>query len=93
MNIVDQKKSKEICISVDWMAYDFFLEKPLSENEILKMKSLGSFVYLKSLKQPFFKVENNNFIIKGIEGNKFFRVSFCTLSSQISEIEDLIKRL
>ena len=42
---------------------------------ILKLKSLGGFVYLDMLKQPFFKIENNYYMIKGIEGNDYFRIA------------------
>ena len=27
------------------------------------------------LKQPFFKIENNYYMIKGIEGNDYFRIA------------------
>ena len=31
--------------------------------------------YLDMLKQPFFKIENNYYMIKGIEGNDYFRIA------------------
>ena len=35
----------------------------------------GSFVFLPMLKKPFFKLESDNYILKGIQGDTFFRMA------------------
>ena len=32
-------------------------------------------MYLDMLRQPFFKIENDYYMIKGIEGNNYFRIA------------------
>lgn len=51
------------------------MDSPIDREFILKLKPLGSFVYLDMLKQPFFKIENDYYMIKGIEGNDYFRIA------------------
>ena len=64
------QKNGTIRISISY----FTKEKDIQEF-LLKLKSLGGFVYLDMLKQPFFKIENNYYMIKGIEGNDYFRIA------------------
>lgn len=91
MKIVERVKSREICTSVGWTAFDYIVDKALSEADIMRLKNLGSFIYLRSLKQPFFKVENDNYVIKGIEGNSYFRVSICISNITLDEIENKLQ--
>ncbi len=42
---------------------------------ILKLKPLAGSVYLDMLKQPFFKIESDYYMIKGIQGNDYFRIA------------------
>ena len=58
-------------------------EKALfTDQEKLEMKIVEKtesrekgFVYLDMLRQPFFKIENDYYMIKGIEGNNYFRIA------------------
>ena len=34
-----------------------------------------SFVYLDMLKEPFFKIENDYYMIKGVQGKDYFRIA------------------
>lgn len=75
MKIIQIKKSSETCSEAGWYAYDFFLDGPLEEGDILMLKPLGSFLYLSMLNAPFFKVEGDYFLIKGVKGDCHFRVA------------------
>lgn len=75
MKIVEIRPSMEECNEAGWAAFDFFLEEPLSEADILKLKPMGNFLYLSMLKAPFFKIDGDNFQVKGIRGNDHFRVA------------------
>ena len=39
------------------------------------LRPLGSFVYLDMLKEPFFKIENDYYMIKGVQGKDYFRIA------------------
>lgn len=72
MKITGKRPSREKCAESGWFATDYLMDAPIDREFILKLKSLGGFVYLDMLKQPFFKIENNYYMIKGIEGNDYF---------------------
>jgi len=75
MKIVGIIDSMEQCNEAGWQAFDFLLEKPLSDEDILKLKPMGSFLYLSMLKAPFFKIDGDYFHISGIKGNDHFRAA------------------
>lgn len=75
MKLLYVRNSLEQCQEAGWVAYDYFLDEPIDNEFIYKFKSLGSFVYLSFLKEPFFKAENHFFIIKGVKGHKHFRIA------------------
>lgn len=75
MKITGKQPSREKCAESGWFATDYLVDMPIDREFILKLKPLGGFVYLDMLKQPFFKIENNYYMIKGIEGNNYFRIA------------------
>ena len=75
MKITEIRESAETCSEAGWYAYDFYTEGPLTDNDIVRMRHLGSFLYLSMLKNPFFKVEGEYFLIKGVKGDSRFRVA------------------
>lgn len=76
MKVVEKRKSQEPCTESGWEAFDFILEEPIDEEVVLCLAKIeGSFLYLKNLKKPFFKIENHNYVIKGVLGDCFFRVA------------------
>lgn len=75
MKLVDRTESNERCAESGWYAYDYCMDEPLNPEFIRALKPLGNFVYLSMLAKPFFKIEGDYFFIKGIEGNRFFRVA------------------
>ena len=75
MRITDKRESAERCTEAGWFAYDYFFDQRLEDAFIVSLRQFGGFLYLKALKEPFFKVENDHWLIKGIKGNFFFRVA------------------
>lgn len=75
MKLIERIESRERCAEAGWFAYDFVLDQKISKEFILQLRPLGSFVFLDMLSKPFFKVENEHFMIKGILGDDFFRMA------------------
>ncbi|MBQ7679369.1 MAG: hypothetical protein IJT34_05925 [Butyrivibrio sp.] len=76
MRIIEQRASIEVCTEAGWEAYDLLTEQPLSDEDIEALRHLGgSFLYLRQLRKPFFKLEAHNFILKGVRGDCFFRMA------------------
>lgn len=76
MKILKIEESREMCTEAGWYAYDFFLEREMSKEDIYGLKALGEgFVYLESLKNPFYKIEDRLFMVKGTEGKAELRFS------------------
>jgi hypothetical protein len=73
--IVEIIPSRERCAEAGWYAWDFILDTPVDEALILSLRPFGSLLYLKSLSRPFFKVESDVSLIKGLVGDNFFRLS------------------
>ena len=68
---VKREKQKES----GWFATDYLLDAPIDRAFILSLRPLGSFVYLDMLKEPFFKIENDYYMIKGVQGKDYFRIA------------------
>lgn len=75
MKVVEVRESMEQCNEAGWCAYDFFLEKRLTEDDIFKFEPIGKLLYLPMMRAPFFKIDGDYFHIKGIRGNNQFRVA------------------
>ena len=76
MIITGRRKSLEPCTESGWEAYDILLADPLSEEDILSLRRInGSWMFLQNLRHPFFKIENHQYVIKGVLGDPFFRVA------------------
>ena len=75
MKMIGKQPSREKCAEAGWFAQDYLLERKIDRKFILGLKPLGSFLYLEALKQPFFKIENDYYMIKGIEGNDYLRIA------------------
>lgn len=75
VRIKEIRPSVEVCNEAGWFAFDFILEEPLSDADILRFRLIGSFLYLSSLKKPFFKSEGDYFHIRGMKGEARFRMA------------------
>lgn len=71
MKIIGKQPSREKCAESGWFAWDYLLDEPVEREFILKLRPLGGFTYLDMLKQPFFKIDSDYYMIKGIQGNDY----------------------
>ena len=92
MKITDRRKSLEACTESGWDAFDLLTEEPLSDEDIESLRCMeGSFMYLRQLKKPFFKIENHNYVIKGVKGDMFFR--FAVHRDFVGEVDRLMEMI
>ena len=89
MTITAITESREPCAEAGWFAYDWYLEEPVSRDFILALRPLGSLLLLESLIQPFFKVENHYYIIKGVLNDDHIRVA---VHREHNDLQEKIKR-
>ena len=75
MTIIAITQSPEPCVEAGWHASQYYLEKPLTRDFVLSLRSLGSLLLMDKLQQPFFKIENHHYMIKGILGLDSLRVA------------------
>lgn len=75
MKIISQKESIELCTESGWHAYDLATDVPIQKETIERLGQLGTLTYLAMLSQPFYRVEQEYFMIKGLEGNNSLRVA------------------
>ena len=75
MKIIGKQPSREKCAESGWFAWDYLLDEPVEREFILKLRPLCGLTYLDMLKQPFFKIDSVYFMIKGIQGNDYFRIA------------------
>ena len=75
MTITNITRSPEPCTEAGWLAFQYHLDQPVSREFIIGLRPLGSLVFLEALQQPFFKVENEHYMIKGLLGDDSVRVA------------------
>lgn len=93
IKITGYEESRERCSESGWFAYDYLLEEPMSKEDVVKLRPLGSFLFMPMLKQPFFKIENNYYIIKGIQGEDHFRIAVHKdYLEKVEEIKGILNR-
>lgn len=72
--ILKIEKSQDLCAEAGWYGYDIQLARAVSEDLIFSLRTLGNLIYLPKLKQPFFKVENTGYLIRGVQGTNKIRI-------------------
>ena len=75
MIITNITRSPEPCTEAGWLAFQYELEHPVSRDFIIALRPLGSFIFLESLVQPFFKIQNHHYMIKGLLNATSIRVA------------------
>lgn len=75
MKITAVTRSPEPCTEAGWQAEQWHLEQPVSRAFIAALRPLGSLIFLEALQQPFFKVENHHYMIKGLLDDTSIRVA------------------
>lgn len=79
------EKSQDLCAEAGWYGYDITLTAAVSESFIVKLGPLGNLVYLSGLKQPFFKLENRGYVIKGVLGADKIRIGVAYNDREVLE--------
>jgi len=74
MEIEKVTRSSEECQQAGWLGYDVFFSSPITTEQILQWGKLGDLVYLSQLRQPFFRIAEKEFLIKGLEGQNKLRI-------------------
>lgn len=90
MRVTDWKESIELCTESGWSAYDLMLNEPMTKEQIKTLGVLGDLTYLGMLQQPFYRIEQPLFMIKGLEGTRTLRVAM--LGGQ-EEILNRVKKI
>lgn len=75
MKVISVKESVELCTESGWSAYDMALDAGMDRETIIRLGSLGDLTYLEMLKQPFYRIEQAYYMIKGLEGSNTLRVA------------------
>ena len=75
MKITNIFRSPEPCTEAGWLAFQYELEYPITRDFIMALRPLGSFIFLESLTQPFFKIQNHHYMIKGLLNDNSIRVA------------------
>ena len=92
MKIIGRYESPEPCEEAGWVAYDYTLDSPMRRDDILRLRTLGALAYLEKLRQPFYKVENNHYLIKGLEGKETLRIGIHhEHMDELAVVEDTIE--
>ncbi len=93
MRIIEKIPSRERCAEAGWYAWDYLLDSPMDDDFILSLRPLGGFVYLTALAKPFFKIESDCRLIKGLRGDRFFRVAVHdACRDKLAEVEALVEK-
>lgn len=74
-----------MCTESGWSAYDMFLDEEMDRETILRLGKLGDLTYLEMLKQPFYRIEREFYLIKGLQGADRLRVSMLDGHEEILE--------
>lgn len=91
MKLLEKIESKERCAEAGWFAYDFIMDEETDKDFILKLRALGSFVFMEMLKKPFYKIESDHYMIKGIMGDPFFRMAVHKdYTEELTKMEEFI---
>ncbi|MCI9372209.1 MAG: hypothetical protein HFI52_02245 [Lachnospiraceae bacterium] len=76
MKMIEVTESRERCAEAGWFAYDMIFDEPMEKTFIRSLETIGeSFVFLEMLKAPFFKLEAEHYMIKGVQGERFLRMA------------------
>ena len=84
MNIEQRVESREQCTEAGWYAYDYLFDRTVGRTEIERLRAFGGdLLYLSSLREPFYKLEDSRFMIRGIEGTREMRLAVYRENEQV----------
>lgn len=90
MRVIEVRESLEPCEEAGWAAYDMILDTGMDRETIVRLGDLGVLTYLGMLKQPFYRIEQPYYMIRGLEGARHLRVSMLRGEE---EIMDAVRKL
>jgi len=92
MKIIDRRRSIEKCTESGWDAFDLMVDEPIDAEYVKRMRCIeGSFLFMSMLRQPFFKIESHNYVIKGVTGDDHFRMA--VHKDYLSELDKVVDLL
>ena len=75
MRLKERTKSLEPCAEAGWYAYNLHFDAPVDVALVQSLRPLGgSFLFMRQLAKPFFKIESDYYIVRGVVGDDFIRV-------------------
>ena len=90
MRIIGITPSPEPCAEAGWHASQYLLDGTVSRELVMALRPLGSLLLMDNLRQPFFKIENHHYMLKGLLGDNSIRVA---VHREHEEETNLIKQL
>ena len=90
MRITGITPSPEPCAEAGWHASQYQLDGAVTRELIIALRPLGSLLLMDNLRQPFFKIENHHYMLKGMLGDNSIRVA---VHRDHEEETQLIKQL
>ena len=75
MRITAITPSPERCVEAGWHASQYHLDGKVTRDFVLTLRPLGSLLLLDQLRQPFFKIENHHYMLKGLLGDTSIRIA------------------
>ena len=75
MRITAITPSPEPCVEAGWHASQYHLDGKVIRDFVLTLRPLGSLLLLDQLRQPFFKIENHHYMLKGLLGDTSIRIA------------------
>ncbi len=94
MKIVRRIESRERCAEAGWFAFDYMLDRKIDKEFVISLRPLGAFVFLEMLSRPFFKIESEHFMIKGLLGDDFFRMAVHKdYMEKLTKMEEYVQEL
>lgn len=72
IKIIRRTRSTEPCAEAGWTAFHYYVDGKIDEAFIMSLRPFGSLLFMKNLAKPFFKVEADNHLIKGLLGDDHF---------------------
>lgn len=93
MKVLQKRESMELCTEAGWYAYDLTTDEPISKPDIEALGSLGIMTYLGMLSKPFYRIEAQYHMIKGLEGENTLRVAMLAGREEIvSRVEAVLEQ-
>lgn len=83
MKVTSVRESIELCTESGWSAYDLALDGKVDKGKIEELGTLGTLTYLGMLQQPFYRIEQPLYMIKGLEGADQLRVAMLVGEEEI----------